>query len=359
MNKNDIYVNYGINGKKMVMELLENANIAKEIDDTMKIGIKPNLVVASPSKNGATTTPDIVEGIIEYLITNNKKNIVIIEGSWVGDNTKRAFKVCGYEEISQKYNIPLVDTKGDTATSYDAGDNIILDVCNRVMELDYLINVPVLKGHCQTKMTCALKNMKGCIPDSEKRKYHSMGLTKPIAYLNKVLKQNLIVVDGLNGDLDFEEGGNPIQMDRILLGKDPVLMDSYVASLMGYSLEDVPYISLANRLCVGSMDIDNANIIKFGSTKTKEKLKPSRRAESLSKYIIENDACSACYGSLIHALDRLDSKGGLSKNLKVHIGQGFKGEKIDGIGIGTCTNCFTKSLKGCPPTGKAIIDFLS
>ena len=27
-------------------------------------------------------------------------------------------------------------------------------------DLDFMINVPVMKGHCQTKITCALKNMK-------------------------------------------------------------------------------------------------------------------------------------------------------------------------------------------------------
>ncbi len=36
-----------------------------------------------------------------------------------------------------------------------------------------------------------------------------MGLHKPIAYLNKILKQDLIVVDGIIGDLNFEEGGKP------------------------------------------------------------------------------------------------------------------------------------------------------
>ena len=34
-----------------------------------------------------------------------------------------------------------------------------------------------------------------------------MGLHKPIAYLNKAIKQHLIIVDGIMGDLNFEEGG--------------------------------------------------------------------------------------------------------------------------------------------------------
>ena len=102
-----------------------------------------------------------------------------------------------------------------------------ISVCKEVTKLDYLINMPVLKGHCQTSITCALKNLKGCIPNKEKRRFHTMGLHKPIGYLNAIIKQNLIIVDGIIGDLNFEEGGNPVQMNRIIVGKDPVKVDSY------------------------------------------------------------------------------------------------------------------------------------
>src|SRR5690606_40350398 len=53
------------------------------------IGIKPNLVVPKPSHLGATTDPRIVIAIIEYLKTHGYHNIVILESSWVGDDTKR------------------------------------------------------------------------------------------------------------------------------------------------------------------------------------------------------------------------------------------------------------------------------
>ncbi len=78
------------------------------------------------------------------------------------------------------------------------------------MDVDYLINMPVLKGHCQTNITCALKKTwKAVYLIRKKRRFHTMGLHKPIAYLNKILKQDLIVVDGIIGDLNFEEGGKP------------------------------------------------------------------------------------------------------------------------------------------------------
>jgi hypothetical protein len=41
----------------------------------------------------------------------------------------------------------------------------------------------------------------------------------------------------------------------------------------------------------------------------------------------------------------------------VSIGQGFAG-KTGRIGVGKCTAAFTATVKGCPPSGAAILEFL-
>ena len=61
-----------------------------------------------------------------------------------------------------------MDLQNDRSTKYMV-DGLELNICSKMKEIDYLINVPVLKGHCQTNITCALKNIKGCIPNSEKK----------------------------------------------------------------------------------------------------------------------------------------------------------------------------------------------
>lgn len=359
MNKDLIFVMYGNNPKHIVHELLEQSNILEDIPskDSL-IGIKPNLVVAKPADQGATTSPELVEGVIRYLKTNGYDNIIILEGSWVGDRTALAFKVCGFEELSEKYNIPLIDLQKDDYGDYKVGETTI-HVCKKAMEVDYLINMPVLKGHCQTYITCALKNMKGCIPDKEKRRFHTMGLHKPIAYLNKVLKQDLIIVDGIIGDLNFEEGGNPVQMNRVILGKDPVLVDSYVAQLLGYDKEEIEYIGIAEELGIGNSQLIDENIRELNKDETPMDIPKSRLVRDLENYVEEDMACSACYGSLIHALDRLKDRGYLHNiDERIRIGQGYKNEGGRGVGIGVCTGNFEKSLSGCPPRAKDIVDFL-
>ena len=101
MGKKDIHVIYGRQARGMVKNLLAKMQLAEQLQPDMKIALKPNLVVARPAAEGATTSPQLVAGIIEYLQEHGLRHICIMEGSWVGDDTRRAFAVCGYEELFQ------------------------------------------------------------------------------------------------------------------------------------------------------------------------------------------------------------------------------------------------------------------
>ncbi len=354
---NSLYVKYGSEGFKMAVSVMKKMDIASEIPEGAVIGIKPNLVVAKPSASGATTDPEIIEGIIHYLKENNHNNIIILEGSWVGDKTDRAFRICGYDKIAEKYGIELIDLQKDKSTSVKVKD-LTLFVCQKALSVNYMINVPVLKGHCQTRMTVSLKNMKGCIPNSEKRRYHTLGIHKPVAYLNKVMKSDLIIVDGIIGDLDYEEGGTPVNMNRIIAGKDPVLIDSYCAALMGIPVEEIEYISIAEKLGIGNLYKENTEIIEINKSREVSFEHKHLTSVNFSKYVTEKSACSACFAGLVHALSRIREKDELDKlSKKIYIGQYFKHKKAGNgsIGIGDCCRHFDIHVPGCPPKAIDII----
>ena len=360
MEKNDIIIIHGRDYKNMAKKVLEQPDVAGDIGSRdKKVALKPNLVTAKDPSSGATTHGELLAGVIEYLQEHGFKDITVMEGSWVGDRTGEAFRAAGYDRVCRRYGIPFEDLQKDTWKEYDAA-GMKIKLCDKAAAVDYMINMPVLKGHCQTTVTCALKNNKGIIPNSEKRRFHTLGLHKPIAHLNTIVPGGFILVDNICGDLDFEEGGNPVVMNRVLGLKDPVLCDAFVCSCMGYSAEDVPYITLAERLGVGSTDVAHANMIYLNQASEADSRFPmTRRVQNLASYTMPSDACSACYGSLIYALDRLNDSGYLRKGLgPICIGQGYKG-KEGHIGIGQCTSCFAKTLGGCPPKAADIVDFLS
>lgn len=359
MEKDKIYIIYGDSPKEMIKEIFYNYPPPMEnLDKDARIALKPNLVHAKYSESGATTSPLIVAGVLEFLQENDFKNIVIMESSSTQTSTEKAFDVCGYTQLSREYGVPLIDLKEHEYERVNYGSHE-MDVFKRPMNVDYFINIPVLKAHCQTNMTCALKNLKGCITDKEKSKFHSLGIHEPVANLNKIIETNLVVVDGLMGDLSHEAGGNPVEMGRIMAVLDPVLVDSYAARLLGYELEEVEYIKLAKELNVGELYRDESQVIEMDRDKMPDvSTKSNNFGERYSEYVEEDSACSPCFGSLIHALARLEDKNKLRAiNEKIYVGRGYENQRKEGIGIGVCTKNFTKNIKGCPPEASDIVRY--
>lgn len=361
---NRIRVIYGNQAAEMAYAVLEAMGVAQEIESLglrdPLIGIKPNLVVAQPSHWGATTSPELVAGVLRYLKERGFQRIVIMESSWVGECTEEAFKACGYEILQKQYEVQLVDLKKDNFEERDI-DGYKLSICRLPLTVDYLINLPVLKAHCQTKITCALKNMKGCIPDAEKRRFHRLGLHRPIAYLNKALRPHLTVVDGIIGDLTHEEGGNPVRMGRVIAGRDPVLIDAYVAELLGYRVNEIPYIEMAAHLGVGRAELQAGDVVELNRVEAQalEEIEPGFEVDRLRPWFQEKEACSPCVGGLVHALRRLEERGKLQDlPQNIVIGQGYKNRHGDGIGIGACSAGYTPCLRKCPPTAREIVNFL-
>jgi len=361
MEKNEILVVYGSDISAMAIALAREARLAELIGDSKKrIGIKPNLVTASPASGGATTHPEIAAGLISYLKENDFNNLAILESAWAGGSTTEAFRVCKYSELARATGIKLIDTKADKSRACDC-KGMEIKICESALAIDFMINLPVMKGHCQTLVTCALKNNKGIIPDSEKRRFHALGLHKPIAHLNTVARNDFIIVDGICGDLDFEQGGNPVYAGRMFAARDPVLCDAWAAAQMGYTVRDIPYIGLAEKLGVGSADIRNAKVRELNSASQAAAPTPSGKARQLAEYIAESNACSACYASLVFAFSRLGPNTvrelAMRFKEKFCVGQGYKG-KQGTLGIGQCTSSFKLSCPGCPPSGADVLAFL-
>ena len=352
-----IYEIFGRDAHSMTFSLMEAADVASRIPENAAIVLKPNLVLDSSPENGATTHAGVLSGCLEYLLSHGFQNVCISESSWVGANTDRSFRACGYDRVCEKYNVPFYDLKKESSELVDTPFRP-MSISSRILSADYLIDLPVLKGHCQTNMTCALKNLKGCLPDQEKRRFHSDGLMKPIAALASVVKPNLIIVDSLCGDLNFEEGGNPVETNRMFLGFDAVQIDAYGCQLMGLPLEEVPYISLAESWGAGSSAFSPDDIIRLNDPEDGNVYpNPSGLVKQLTRNVHADRACSACFAALVRALYQMKDAG-VSVDREIFIGQGWRGKAVPGFGCGNCCRSALHTVDGCPPSSTAVIDTL-
>ena len=349
-----IYQVYGNDAHEMTLRLLEASEAYRLVKPGKSVALKPNLVVVGTPENGATTHAGVLSGAIEYFRAHGISDISIIEGSWVGADTLPAMRRAGYDKVCDKYNVPFYDLKSDATRSVKTPIGKI-DVCARALDAGLLVDLPVLKGHCQTVMTCALKNLKGCLPDREKRRFHTLGLMKPIAALAAVLKPRLSIVDSICGDLNFEEGGTPVETNRMYLGTDPVQLDAYGAGLMGLSLSQVDYIGLAERYGAGFTAFDEGDLVNLNAPEdVKIYPRPSGTVARLTRHVKQDMACSACFANLVRALYATD----YANDVDICIGQGWQGKAFDGLGIGRCCKGARSCVMGCPPTAEQIANTL-
>ena len=349
-----IYQIYGTQAHEMTLRLLEAADAMALVPPGGSVALKPNLVVAGDPESGATTHAGVLSGCIAYFKAHGVTEISVIEGSWVGDETLRAMRRAGYDRVCEAYGVPFFDLKKDAVRTVSTAIGPI-DVCRRALDAGLLVDLPVLKGHGQTAMTCALKNLKGCLPDREKRRFHALGLQKPIAALGAALKPGLIVVDSICGDLDFEEGGTPVQTNRMYLGTDAVQIDAYGRALMGLQPEEVPYIELCEQYGGGCAawsenDVTELNHPSAGAAYPR----PGGTVARLTKNVRENQACSACFAALVRALHA----SGRGSGETIYIGQGWRGQPLSGLGVGRCCQGASRCVMGCPPTANAIAEAL-
>jgi len=234
-----------------IRNALELCDGFKELKANDKVLIKPNIVMASRRKKiplyGVVTTTRVIEDIIILLSEYGCNDITIGEGSPFHKelelSTLNGFKSTGLTRVAEKYGVKLVDFNKSEFRSVDLGPTKV-KLARESLESDFLINVPVLKTHVQTTVSLSLKNLKGCLKQSSKMKFHKTGLEEMIARLNTVLKPKLSVIDGI---YSLERGpstsGRAYRTNLIIASRDAFSGDIVGAACLGIDPLTVGYFT--------------------------------------------------------------------------------------------------------------------
>jgi len=127
---------------------------------------------------------------------------------------------------------------------------------------------------------------------------------------------------------------------------------------MSIPLKDVYHVNIAHEIGIGSVNISRANIIELNTGSDMPDIETD--IVSFPEIVVADQACSACYGGLMHALQRIRDNAGINSiRKKIYIGQAFIDKTMEGIGIGNCTCLFNNYVKGCPPTANDILKLIS
>ena len=232
-----------------------------------RVILKPNNVIVNVPL--CATHADNLEGILEFLKSIGKTNVIIAE-SPAGGSVMDGFANYGYNRLAKKYNVKLVDLDAEKVAVVQCIDEkdfqphdvrvakIMMDPAN-----NFVISAAKLKTHDLVGITLSLKNvvigaahkdtgsgLANAGPGggrSDKRLMHgggTHGINYNIYTLSSVLHPHLAVIDGYEG----MEGTGPVHGTAIsqkvcLASLDWLAADRVGAELMGVDVNKIGYLN--------------------------------------------------------------------------------------------------------------------
>jgi uncharacterized protein (DUF362 family) len=241
-------------------EMLESLGVGSAAKGKRVI-LKPNLCTERleilPIAN---TSIEIMDATVQYLLQFTDK-IVVGESDGMRYSVHQAFENNGIYKLVNKYGIRAVSFSEDSQVEVPYPEFRGWLFSRTWVESEVFITLPKIKTHATSYFTGALKNQWGCVPRRDRILLHK-NLNYLIGLVNSIRRPDYIVMDGILG----MEGrgpinGDPLDLDVILVGNDPVAIDVFAMGLIGLNPEKALHVYIAGqKYSLGEVDLEGVDI---------------------------------------------------------------------------------------------------
>lgn len=213
-----------------------------------KVFVKVNLI-SSEFVPGQCTSPLVLDEVLKEL-TDRGYNVVFGDADLAATRQcDKAAHVWGHKKLAKKYNARFQNLSKDELVNVEINGKVFqtLAIPKSVREADHIINLPVMKTHCLTGITCALKHFWGVVP-RVRHQYHLV-VNEAIADITQFIKPKLAftIADGTVAmEGDGPRTGTPKICNIVMSSVDPVALDAAVAQYMGMAVPE-HVVAAANR----------------------------------------------------------------------------------------------------------------
>ena len=224
--------------------------------------VKPNICNAKNPDGMVITDFRIIEAVIG-LVREHSGSVVVVESDNISDTADNRARKSGLLDLLDGLGVEFLNLSGDEHEVHEvAGRKLRLP--RTVLDADYFVNLPKIKTEGHVKVTLSIKNLFGVPQRRKKSSLHSK-LGEILPYLAKVIRSDLIVVDGIvamegNGPLI----GTPRELGVVVAGVNPASVDAVCSCMMGFDPREIGYLDAANAMGLGEIDIDGIEVVGDG-----------------------------------------------------------------------------------------------
>ncbi|MEM2788103.1 MAG: DUF362 domain-containing protein, partial [Candidatus Bathyarchaeia archaeon] len=200
------------------------------------------------------TDPRLLEAVLS-IVKEKSDRITVVESDNNSGTAERRLERSGVMEVIERCGVEFVNLSRDECEEHEVA-GFKMHIPKTVLEADFLINLPKIKtcSVANTVISISMKNMFGVISDRRKTVFHEK-LLDILLYVNRIVRQDLIIVDGIIG----MEGlgpvwGKPVNLNIIVSGLNPVTVDAVCCRIIGINPYSVSLLWRAYKMGMGEID---------------------------------------------------------------------------------------------------------
>lgn len=253
----------------LVRALKELGGIKNFVKKGQKVVIKPNIGWDKGPDLAANTNPELVGALVKLCKGAGASEVIVFDHTC--QDWKKCYTNSGIEKAVTAAGgkiVPANDESYYREVSLPNGVNMKKNkVHQSLLDCDVWFNVPVLKHHGGAKNSISMKNLMGIVWD--RGFFHGHDLHQCIADIATFHKKPALnIVDAYrimksNGPQGKSEA-DVVMLKSLLVSPDFVAVDTAAMKLFSQvqptDLKDVRYISLAEKLKVGTQNLEKLNV---------------------------------------------------------------------------------------------------
>jgi uncharacterized protein (DUF362 family) len=235
------------------------------------VAIKPNVGFASPPILGATTHPDVVAVVVRLCYQRGKAKKVIVIDNPINDPAS-CFTISGIGKAATAAGAEVVMPKNNLFSHTTLkGGKLIRNwpvLYGPLAGANKLIGIAPVKDHHRSAASMTMKNWYGLL--GGRRNIFHQDINTIIAELAMMVKPTFVILDGTETMMTNGPTGGSVsdlkKTNTMIASCDMVAADAFGCSLLNLKPSDLPFLSLAEKARVGTIDYESLKPLKADVT---------------------------------------------------------------------------------------------
>ena len=234
-----------------------------------RVLLKVNAAFASPASLGATTNPETLAAVARLCFKAGAAQVLVTDNPI--NNPASCFEISGLAEATRDSGARIIEPGASLFSPLSLpGGKLIRDwpvMAGVFPGVNKVIVVSPVKDHQRARASMTLKNLYGFL--GGRRNVFHQDINGIITELSQLLKPTLCVLDGTVSMITNGPTGGSLSdlkdTDTMVISTDPVAADAVGVELLGRTLADVPYLSMAQAAGAGQTDYKLLNPVRLNT----------------------------------------------------------------------------------------------